>query len=837
MFFVYIFNKFAAENYAMRKKLLLSLFISLITILRLTAQTNCKITGQVKDVNGKALASATIMLFHSPDSILIKTKMTDIKGGYEMEVSKSGKYYITVSSAGYEKKSSALFSVGNDKNDIAVPLILLSPANKYMDGVTVTGSYTKPVIEVSAGKTVFNVENSINATGSNAFELLQKSPGVVTDKDDNIIIKGKNGVRIYIDERPTEMSSDDLPNYLRSINSADIESIEIISSPSAQYDASGNAGIVNIKLKKNKRAGFNGSVSLGLNYGKSFKTPEALSLNYRNKKINLFSNYSVFWGNRQSNLFIYRQQSDSVYNQVNQLNIKGWVHNIKAGADFFLTSKSTIGFIFTGNFNNNSNITKGYTLIGPIGGNSIDSLYASNTIPGHVKNIDYNINYRFADSAGHTLGIDADYGIYTNDKTSSQPNYYYDIKADNFLYSNIYWDSTNTTINIYTAKLDYETPFEKGKLGFGGKISYVTTNNVYNFYNVIITPQLDSTQSNVFKYTENVNAAYVNYNTTLNKKWAVQGGLRVENTFSNGQLTRLDAVVTPDDSVKRNYTDLFPSASITYTANNDNAFNLSFSRRIDRPNYKYLNPFEVKIDELTYEKGNAFLLPQYTNTIELTHTFKNKFNTTISYSHVKDFSAEIIDTTEITHDYITEANLASQDIFNINFALPFQVTKWWNIFANINAYHSSYKGNANTGTMNVSLSLTSYSLNAQQTFTFAHNYTGELTGYYDGPSVWEGTFKSSAIGGVDIGVRKKLLHNKADVKLSCTDLFNTMHWRGISNYNGAYLNASGNWESHQIKFNFTYHFGNSQIKQSGEHQTGSEDENKRTNTTEGLGGN
>ena len=163
------------------------------------------------------------------------------------------------------------------------------------------------MIEVTAGKTVFNVENSINATGSNAFELLQKSPGVVTDKDDNITLKGKNGVHIYIDGRQTQMSNDDLPTYLRSINSADIQSIEIISNPSAQYDASGNAGIINIKLKKNKKAGFNGSVSMGLNYGKSFKTPEAFSFNYRDKKINLFSNYSVSWGNRQSNLFLYRR--------------------------------------------------------------------------------------------------------------------------------------------------------------------------------------------------------------------------------------------------------------------------------------------------------------------------------------------------------------------------------------------------------------------------------------------------------------------------------------------------------------------------------------------------
>ena len=161
---------------------------------------------------------------------------------------------------------------------------------------------------------------------------------------------------------------------------------------------------------------------------------------------------------------------------------------------------------------------------------------------------------------------------------------------------------------------------------------------------------------------------YANYSRPIDKKWNVQAGLRVENTISKGILTRFDqTMISADDTVKRNYTDLFPSASINYVLNDKNTFNIAFSRRIDRPTYKYLNPFEIKLDELTYFKGNAFLLPQYTNTIELTHTFMGKYNTTLSYSHVKDFSSQIIDTTEGSHSYLTPTNLSSQDIININF--------------------------------------------------------------------------------------------------------------------------------------------------------------------------
>jgi len=819
----------------MVKRLLVPFFILLFFTLRSSAQNPSKIIGFVKGTGGGAVSSVTVMLYRSKDSALVKTKISDTKGRYEINVTQKGSYYITASCSGYISVSSASFTITKYGDTVIAPVILLESFTNEMQGITVTGNYTKPLIEVTAGKTVLNVENSINATGSNAFELLQKSPGVTTDKDGNFTIKGKNGVRIYIDGRPTQMSSDDLPAYLRSINSADIQSIEIISNPSAQYDASGNAGIINIKLKKNTKNGINGSVSLGLNYGIAFKTPESFNFNYRNKKINFFTNYSFYWGNLQENLFLYREQSDSIFNQVNQRNIQTRIHNIKSGLDYFISPKSTIGVIATINLDKNTDAAKGYTLIGPIGGNPIDSLYAQNIMPGNIINTDYNINYRYADTTGHELTFDADYGLYENNKMSYQPNSYYDIIPDTFLYGNIYNNITSVHINIYTAKLDYTTPFKKGKLEFGGKTSFVTTDNIYNVYNVInYMPQFDSTQSNYFKYQENVNALYVNYNKSFNKKWIAQGGLRVENTYSNGQLTRFISSPMPEDSVKHSYTDLFPSASITYILNNDNTFNLSANRRIDRPNYKYLNPFETRIDELTYEKGNAFLLPQYTNSIELTHTFKNKFNTTLSFSHVQDFSAQVIDTIGKSASYLTPENLISQNIVNLNFSLPFKITKWWDIYTNINAYHSTYKGNVDAGMIDIHV--TSYSLYMVQTFSFLSNYTAEITGYYDGPSVWQGTLQSDPMGGMDIGIQRKLLHNKADVKLGCEDLFNTMHWRGTSNYNGANIIASGNWESHLLKLNFTYHFGNSQIKQS-QHHTASEEENKRTGTSGGLGGN
>ena len=803
--------------------------------LQLNAQTRSKITGEVND-NNKPLSGATILLQKASDSSIAKTNVTDSKGNFSFEEVIAADYFITVTNVGYQKYFSERFTV-KEGEDFILPTVSLLVAEKSMTGVTVTAK--KPIIEVKADRTIFNVENSINATGSNAFELLQKSPGVITDKDDNISLKGKNGVRVYIDGKPTQMNSADLAAYLKSINSVDIEAIEMISNPSAKYDAQGNAGIINIKLKKNKKYGLNGTASAGLNVGINPKTNSSISLNYRNKKTNWFSNYSNNWSKNESNFYLYREQSDSSYDQASKQYSEGWSHNLKAGADFFISSTQTIGFIATGNTSDMNNFTQSKTLIKSIAGAKHgQTLYASNTIPSKTTNGNFNINYRFADTSGHELNVDADYGIYRNRRSSYQPNAYYSPYPEEPQYEKNYRNNTPTNINIISAKVDYETGFKKGKLGIGAKFSDVKTDNTFDFYNVINNEdQIDAARSNSFTYKENVNAGYINYNRPLNPKWAMQAGVRVENTISDGNLTRVDGIVQNDDRVQRNYTDLFPSAAITFNQSMKHIFNLTYSRRIDRPNYQDLNPFENKLDELTYQKGNAFLRPQYTNSFELTHTYKYRFNTTVSYSHINDYRAQIIDTAEKIRSYITQRNLASQDIYNINFSLPFQVKKWWSIYANINAFHSLYKAEFGEGKQ-VDIAVISANIYMQQSFTIGQGLTGELSGFYSAPSVWAGTFKSKAIGTLDIGLQKQLFNNKATFKVSYTDLLRTLRWAGTSDFGAAYINVRGNWESQQLRMNFTYRFGNNQVKAARQRKTAADDESKRTQGSGGgFGGN
>jgi outer membrane receptor protein involved in Fe transport len=332
-------------------------------------------------------------------------------------------------------------------------------------------------------------------------------------------------------------------------------------------------------------------------------------------------------------------------------------------------------------------------------------------------------------------------------------------------------------------------------------------------------------RSNRFVYTEWVNAVYAQYRVSL-KKLSYQLGLRVEHTNSEGDLTALTS--GSDKNVSRKYIDFFPNAGITWQVNKSNSLGLSFSRRIDRPKYLELNPFETKLDELSYQKGNPFLNPQYTRIIELRYAWKYKLVTTLSYSDVRDFIAQITDTTEGKRTYLTQRNLASQKLLGLNISYPFSITRWWNVYASLNIYYTRYRASFEAGN-NINIDITVGNLYQQQTFTLGKGWTAELSGFYNTPGVWSGTFKTGTMANLDAGLQKKCWHDNATIKASVSDIFFTMKWKNESTLSGSNIHANGNWESRQFKLNFTYYFGNKQVKNARDRNTGLDDLNKRAN--------
>lgn len=792
------------------------------------------VSGTARDAEGKAINGATISLMKDTGTTVLKLAVTREDGIYTFKDITPGSYRVAATHVAYQPIQSAPFSVTD--TDVTVPEIKLNKASGDMKNVVVTAR--KPMVEVKADKMIVNVEGTINAVGNDALELLRKSPGVSVDKDDNLSIAGKNGVQVYIDGRPTPLAGQDLANYLKSLQSSNIEAIEIITNPSAKYEAAGNAGIINIRLKKNKSLGTNGSVNAGWNIGKYPKYNGGVTLNYRNQYMNIYGNYGYNNSKNWSQMNIHRTTGDTLFEQQGNLIFRNESHNYKAGIDYFINKKSTIGAMINGTIANPVISNYSRTPIIYIPTNTIDRiLVADNRSDLERDNYNINLNYSYNTPSGKSLTLNADHGNYDIYSDQFQPNLYYNSTGQTILSSVIYNMIAPTDININSVKLDWEQNFMKGKLGLGGKLAYVTTDNDFQRYNVYSgTNVLDKDRSNRFKYSENINAAYINYNRQL-KGVMIQAGLRVENTvaegISSGQRDNGSGYVKYDSSFKRDYLNAFPSGAITFNKNPMNQVSITFSRRIDRPAYQDLNPFEFKLDEYTFQKGNIDLRPQYTNSIGLTHTFKYKLNTTLNYSHVKNMFVQLIDTAEKSKAFISKRNLATQDIVSINVSYPFMY-KNYSLFTNLSSNYSHYVADFGSG-RKIDLDAFGLNLFAQNTYKFAKTWTAELSGFYNAPTIYMGSFKGKALYAVDAGIQKQVMQGKGTIKASVSDIFRTLRFRGETEFAGQLSQFTNRWESRQFKLNFVFRFGSNQVKAARQRTTGAEDENKRTQSGGGIG--
>lgn len=801
------------------KKILLYLFS--LSIVTLHAQQTNQITGNLKAKANNNASGISVLLFQKDKEQFYKAAVTQKNGDFTFSNVIAGTYFIKIEQAGFERYQSQDIVMADAS--IALPAITLNEKTNELSEVTVNTK--KPMIQVLADKTVFNVQNTINATGSSGFDLLRKAPGIVIDNNDNLIVEGKTGVLIYIDGKQSYLGGTDLTNYLKTLQANDIEAVEIITQPSSKFDAAGNAGIVNIKLKRNKNFGTNGSASAGVNIGKWATSINSLSLNNRNKKSNIYGNYSNRFGQNYNFIDINREQGTNTFGSKSKTTNNPNANNIKLGYDYYANTKNTFGVIMTGNFNNSYSDIRTRTNIRPFGSTVNDSILRAES-KGQTKsyNLYSNLNYKYADTTGVSLNIDLDYGKYDNKENKYQPNAYFLGDEVTFLSEANTLQDTKVVVDIATFKADYEQNLwkKKGKIGIGVKTSYVKTDNELDFYKVVTGVNvLDPNRTNQFVYEENVNAGYINYNLTL-KKFNFQAGLRVENTVSDGQLYAL--VPSNNQQVKRNYTDYFPSGGVTYQVNAKNSLALTYSKRIERPNYQSLNPFEYQLDELSFFKGNPFLKPQYTDNIKLSHTFNYKLNTSFTYTYINDFFAQVIEYTGTSRSFLNTKNVANQQVLNIGISYPFDVTGWWSVYASVNGYQSKY---ISTDPSFTSVTQETLNVYGQNNFKLPAGLNLEISGWYNSPSVWGGTFRTKSIGSLDAAIQKQFFKKKLTARLAVSDIFYTSPWYGITKVSGFRNQANGGNDSRQLRFNLSYNFGNDAIKKSRERKTGLEDEKKR----------
>lgn len=806
----------------------------LLFVLLFFAGTACAqlIAGIIKDKKQQPVPGTTVILYYLKDSSVVKFNASDNKGYFEFSQIPSGSYFITTSAIGFKDGSSGIFNVANSNLDLGA--LTIEKKIGQLNEVVVT--IKKPMIEVKADRTIFNVEGSINAVGSDALELLRKSPGIVIDRDDNIIVSGKNGVNIYIDGRPSPLSGQALSAYLRSLPSTSIDAIEIITNPSAKYDASGNAGIINFRLKKMKTLGTNVAINSGYSIGIFSKFINGFSINNRSSKFNFFGDYNYNNAINENKLHISRTQADTAFDQYSVTTYRVRGHNYKGGFDYFINKKSTLGFIVNGNIQNDTISLYSSTPIIYAPTKTINRwLVADNLSKINNRSVNFNLNYKYAASNGSELNMDADYGYYNLLSNQLQPNYYYDASFTNINSQRIFQFIAPSKISIYNFKTDFEQNFLKGKLSIGGKFSYVHSQNDFKQFNIFNTSSImDSARSNDFFYKENINAGYFDFSRQY-KKMQIQIGLRIENSNITGQSTGLKNIGNSwqnyDTTFKWNYTNFFPTAAITYNPNANNNWGISFSRRIDRPAYQDLNPFEIKIDEYSYYKGNTSLRPQYTNSISLTHSYKGKLNTRLNYSLVNDVFARLVDTTELVKSFLIKKNVATQKIISLNINYNFQ-KNWYGLNINLNAFSSKYKADFGKG-RTIDLGVEALTANLQQSALLGKGWTIEMSGFYNSPSIWSGTFRNKEMFGLESGLQKKLFKNNGNLKVSVSDIFRTQVWTSTSDFVGQHLDVEYRWESQLFKMNFTYRFGNVLLKAERQRKTSSDEEGKRVNSGPG----
>lgn len=813
------------------KLTLFSLLIAISCVANAQRPATANIRGSVAEETKSPVEGASIELIRNQDTAAYKMSETDKSGRFIFETIPVGKYHLVVTAVGHESFSGPAFSVSPDNKNIDLPQVVLKKKTNELQSVAVVAN--KSFIEQRADRIVVNVDASPANAGSTAMDILEKSPGVTVDKDDNISLKGKQGVIIMIDDKPTYMTSTQLASYLKSLPASAIDQLEIMTNPSSKYDAAGNSGIINIKTKKNKTKGFNGSMTLSQTESKYGKPGASVNMNYRTGKLNIFANAGFNRWKGWHNLDINRNYLDSgngkinsIFTQTTYMQYSNPEFNIKAGIDYFLNDKTTLGFVVSGFQDDEKNQSQSYITLKDAN-NIPDSLVHSfGNIDGLWQNVSVNLNFlRKFDSLGTQITADADYVRYNSKNDQYYLNATFDPKM-NPLDASTLSGNLPSTINIYTFKTDYTHPFKNDfKLEAGLKTSYVATDNQANYFNVVSDVEYpDTTKTNYFVYHENINAVYLNFNKKY-KKWNFQAGLRVENTnYSGHQFGNKYTVVNNDSAFSKSYVSAFPTAYISYQLNDNNMFGLNFGRRIDRPDYGDLNPFLFFLDQYTYQAGNPYLQPQYTTNIELSHTYHNMLTTTLNYSNTKNFFSETFEQ-EGHATIVRNGNIGRRQNAGVSASLNLTVTKWWTAILYTNLNYNHFNGMLYGQNLNVSAVNLLGNLNNQ--FKFGKGWGGEISGFYRTAGL-EGQVLIKPVGQTSAAIVKQLFKEKGSLKLGVRDIFYTQQFRGAINFQETQATFHNSRDSRQVSLTFTYRFGKP-IKgpQNNRHSGGADEEANR----------
>ncbi|MDO1450827.1 outer membrane beta-barrel family protein [Rhodocytophaga aerolata] len=782
------------------------------------------LAGTIQTSEKEGIPFANVLLLQAKDSSLVKGMVSSQSGKFRLDHIQEGTYLLMASMIGYKKTYSSHFAISAEHPQVELPALILLPETRQLEQVTVIAQ--KPIYEQQIDRTIIHVANSIISGGSTALEVLEKAPGVTVDRrNDGISLQGKDGVLLMIDGKQTYLAMADVVAMLRSMSSDNIEKVELITSPSAKYDAAGNSGIINIRLKKNNTVGTNGSLSIAGGSGRYDRERGSLQVNHRTQKLNLFGNVSA---TRGGNYWLLttdqdRQAEDqhTFINQTTNLRFRDHGQNAKAGMDYVLGKNTTIGLVWNGFWSNHQESGPASSYFrnrpdGPVYMDAQTDKTLSNVISNQVGNL--NVTHKFTGKGGD-LTADVDIGHLRK------------VFSNALLTATTFADQPATTldgllnympvgITIFTAKTDYSQSLSKSwKMEAGYKYSAVKTDNDLTFSlgpagELQPNPQL----SNHFQYTEQINALYANFWGKPIAATEIILGLRAEHTHPIAHSLNLQK------RVERNYLNLFPSVFISRTLSRQNRLTLSYIRRINRPNYELLNPGRSYADPYLYTQGNPYLQPQYTQTLEVKHGYKEKFFTSLSASYTDNLIFTLVQPITQTITERLPSNIGKSQIYTMSVNFPVNLLKGWSLQTTILGYYSRFQYRYLEQPFAVEQ--LSARLNASSAIILGKGWTAELSGWLNTPRM--NTFIHFPwLGTVDAGLQKTL-NARLKAKLSVQDLFHTNRIIGEIHTLSFNRDFRITLDTRVAMLNLTYTFGNEKLKGTRQRKTGSEDELQRT---------
>lgn len=802
-------------------RFLLSLIIGHVCFFWVNSQS-FDISGSIINNNNEAIPFANVLVLRASDSTLVKGGLSDDNGKFKFSSISTNSYFIKASMIGFQPVDSEVFLL--NKNITLKPLVMAE--GEELEEVFIEAS--KPLYQQKVDRMVINVESSIVSSGGTALEILERSPGVTVNRqNNNISLVGKSGVVVMINDKISYMPTSALVQMLEGMSANNIETIELITTPPANFDAEGNAGYINIKLKQRTDLGLNGSYSFSLGYGKGITNSDNINFNYRKNKVNIYGNYSINIDQREQVFKTSREYESEgnlfgsetfTFRDPNPRN-----QNLRLGIDFEVNEKLVMGIILNG-LNNRWSMDAINENVDTENGIPTQFVNLDNTEINHLKHFGANYNIKYNFNKEEYLIFDANYLYFVFDNPTTYVNTFFDENME-FVNKEELRSGKETPITTLVGQIDYSKKLsDKFKGDFGFKLTNSTFENdviVENLVNNIWIP--DPTLTNISELNETYFAAYTSIDINIDDKTSLKAGLRYE--FTDSKLdTDTQGIV-----VDREYGIWFPSIFINRKWSDDLSMNISYTKRITRPTFNDLAPFVIFFDPNTFISGNASLQPAISNSVKYDLNYKSYF---LSFQYTNEDATiarfqERID--EETGRLIFEAeNLDYTRTFSATLGFPLKLTKWWRIQNNV--IFININNRAFYDDIPVQQKVTNFSANSTNSFKYNNSLSAELVIDYTGPRLF-GAAQFDEILSFNFGLQYKLSEKWGTLKFSINDIFDQVRWNTSTNLPQQNIRTDNYFDFFNRTFTLTYsrNFGNSKLKSARDRNTAAEDERQRVN--------